>query len=322
MLYLCKNCGKYTTINYQDKGITDNEILVRYLEGTPTRKIATQIGKSQPTIQRIILRALKRVPNSNHITETLCDKFSGILIVDGKYVKIKGYEKKNPLIWCIDYETHDILYHSFVSGENYLAYLEMFRSLKRANYPLKHVIHDDLDCIVQAAKSVYPDCHEQLCTKHYKANIRKLLNVSEDSDDKKFFDSVILLFKSQSPKQFSIRGKYILRNYNQKAVYRSIMMDIDRRLSSLTNYLLFRSCPDTSNLIELYNSHLEARLKSLKGFSSSKYAELWLNAYVMNRRLRKFTDCGPRFKRLNGTFSLQHTLKSSAPRIYLLRNLG
>jgi len=34
-------CNKYTTIDYGKEGITDKEILIRYLEGTPTRKIAT-----------------------------------------------------------------------------------------------------------------------------------------------------------------------------------------------------------------------------------------------------------------------------------------
>jgi hypothetical protein len=57
------------------------------------------------------------------------------------------------------------------------------------------------------------------------------------------------------------------------------------------------------------NSHLEARVKPLKGFESFKYAELWLNAYFLRRRTKKWADCSKKFRRLNGKTSLEITKK-------------
>ena len=65
-----------------------------------------------------------------------------------------------------------------------------------------------------------------------------------------------------------------------------------------------------SVMIECYNSHLNRRLKTIKGFKSFKHAKLWLNGYFIRRRLKKLTDCGGRFKKLNGRCSLQIASKN------------
>ncbi|MBD3279439.1 MAG: hypothetical protein GF390_01875 [Candidatus Pacebacteria bacterium] len=62
--------------------------------------------------------------------------------------------------------------------------------------------------------------------------------------------------------------------------------------------------PTTTNLIECFNSHLQGRLKTIKGFESFKHADLWLNAYFLRRRTKKFTDCRGKFRNLNGKTSL------------------
>jgi transposase-like protein len=313
-------CNKYTTIDYGKEGITDKEILIRYLEGTPTRKIATQIVKDQSTVIRIIHKAMRRVPNTNDVTKLYCNKFSRILIVDAKYVKIKGYPKKIAFIWAIDYGTHDIVYQRITSTENSYAYYTMFEFLRKCNYQLKYLVCDELECIRETVKLVFPKCHVQICIKHYKANIFKALNRFDESD-MHFFKKTGELFKSHNMKEFGYIGRSLFNEFGLIKKYRTILLGINLKASILTTYLEYYDCPSTSNLIELYNSHLEARLKSIKGFSSFEYAEIWLNAYVMNRRLRKFTDCSKKFKRLNGRYSLQETLKEDAPTIYFLRSV-
>lgn len=63
--------------------------------------------------------------------------------------------------------------------------------------------------------------------------------------------------------------------------------------------------PRTTNLIECFNSHLEGRLKSIKGFESITHARSWFNAYFIRRRLKPFTDCQGQFRFLNGKCSLE-----------------
>lgn len=42
------------------------------------------------TVYRLVMRALKKIPNSNHVTEVVCDKFSGYLQADAKYISVRG----------------------------------------------------------------------------------------------------------------------------------------------------------------------------------------------------------------------------------------
>jgi hypothetical protein len=88
------------------------------------------------------------------------------------------------------------------------------------------------------------------------------------------------------------------------------MLDIERRKDLLLGYHKRRKIPVTTNLIEGLNSHLDARVTGLKGFESFQHAKLWLNAYFLRRRTKKFTDCRGKFRRLNGKTSLEITKKS------------
>lgn len=318
---MCKSCHKHFSVDYHPSKISDKDILVRHLEGTPIRKLANQLGRSKSPVGRTILNTLRRVPNSNHISELVCKYFCGVFIVDGKYVKVKGHDRKIPMIWGLDYLSHDVLVHQLVGSENYQAYLSLFRKLKAIKYPLEFLVCDDLDSIVYAAKFVYPKVKIQLCTNHYKENVRRLLKSRSHPEHEDFINELEYIFKAQNLKHFNARARYVVKHYQHNIQYMQIMADLDRNSPLITTYLKNNRCPSTTNLIELYNSHLEARLHSLKGFQSFHTAELWLNAYVMNRRLTKFTDCSKKFKNLNGKCSLAFTASYDAPKVSLLKRV-
>ena len=65
-----------------------------------------------------------------------------------------------------------------------------------------------------------------------------------------------------------------------------VMLDIARRSPDLLGYLKLKNTPRTTNLIESFNSHLQGRLKTIKGFESFKNAQTWLNIYFLRRRLK------------------------------------
>ena len=87
------------------------------------------------------------------------------------------------------------------------------------------------------------------------------------------------------------------------------MTNIIKRKNELFAYKDFKNCPATNNIIEAYNSHLQGRLKTIKGFDSYISAERWLNAWLIRKRTKNFTDCQNPFKHLNGKCSLEKTLK-------------
>jgi hypothetical protein len=91
--------------------------------------------------------------------------------------------------------------------------------------------------------------------------------------------------------------------------------------TSKDEFLAFQGYPGapvTTNLIECFNSHLEARIKALHHFNSFEHAKLWLNRYTLRRRFTKFTDCKGKFKHLNGEISLNMSRKPDVdlPRLF------
>jgi transposase-like protein len=241
-------------------------------------------------------------------------------LVDGKYIRVKGYDRKIPVIYGIDYLTHDIPTYIFSVAENYRTCISFFSSLKLLNYPLQAVVSDDNVNIYQAAAFVYPQAVTQLCHNHYKEAIRLSLGVNTDPTYIPFMQKIEELFeKRRSREEFlHVAGKIAYR-YGQDPRCMSILADIQRRLPMLTAYMSQRHIPRTTNLIESFNSHLEGRLKTVKKFESFKYADLWLNAYFIKRRLTPFTDCEKQFRNLNGKCSLQKTINDPSKISNLLR---
>lgn len=178
------------------------------------------------------------------------------------------------------------------------------------NYPLQAVVSDDNVNIYQAAESVYPKSVSQICHNHYKEGIRQNLSVRNDSTYLPFMREIEHLFlRRRSKEEFARLAGKIVHRYKEDSLCISVMVDIQRRLPQLTAYMQQQHIPRTTNLIESYNSHLEGRLKTIKGFESFTHANRWLNAYFIKRRLQPFTDCTKQFRSLNGTCALEHTLR-------------
>ena len=274
---------------------------------------------SKSTVERILLKTLKTVTNSNHVTEIVCKFFCGVLIVDGKYIHVAGHEKKIPMIWALDYVSHDPILHQLVLSENYLAYLSFFLKLKAIHYPLSTIVCDEHEAISQAAKHVYPNVKIQLCTNHIKEGIRRTLNSRSNPVHEHFIKQIECLFRKDDLGQYCRYARNLLKQHYSNDQYRYILQEVNRKHELIIRFLIDKQVPSSSNLIELYNSHLEARLKSIKGFKSFYTAELWLNAYVLNRRLSKFTSCAKKFRHLNGSCSLSQTAMDDAKEISLIK---
>ena len=226
-------------------------------------------------------------------------------------MKVKGYERKIPVIYGIDYLTHDIVTYIFSVAENYPTCQSFFQSLRLLNYPLQAVVCDDNRNIYEACRSVYPKAVVQLCQTHYLRSLRLGLNVFHDPTYRPFLHEVgQLLKKKRSYVEFeNIAGKIYYKHKHDPRCS-SVMFDVQRRMDMLCGYMHCKGVPRTTNLIESMNSHLQGRLKTIKGFQSFHSANRWLNAYFLYRRVRPFTDCRGKFRRLNGKSPLQHSIKN------------
>lgn len=291
------------------------DLLRGYLDGLPLRKISDQVKLSPPTVYRRCLSQLKFLPRNLEITRKFVNlfRYSGYLVFDGKYFPVKGYREGLVLLWGADFLTHDIPHFLLAPSENYQACLSYFSSIKALGYPLRLLICDDNDAIKMAVRYIYPNVVIQTCQKHFLENVRKDLNVRSDSTYQPFYLSLESALKEKlSPFDFNLALGKIFKEFKGEANERvsGWIGTFLKFREELLAYQRFPGSPYTTNLIEAYNSHLEGRLKTIKGFQSYRSANLWLNGYILRRRLKPFTDCEDPFKHLNGKCPLQNVLKT------------
>lgn len=289
---------------------------IPHIDGIPFRKLGDEYGLSGKQAYTRVFAELNRLPDNTVLTQDYCMYTSGILIIDGKYVKVKGYKHKIPFIYAIDYETHDILFGILVFSEDKEAFLNCFRILKQLNYPLRIVVADDRSTLPLALKEVYPDIPLQLCQNHYIENIRTLLHIRSEETHQHFFNSLKkhVFNEYENDEQLDTALHHVLiKRCENNELRQTIVMEISRRRKELFAYKTIPNCPNNTNLIELFNSHFNARLKSLKGFKSLLHAQLWFNGLLLRRRTKPFTDCSEKFKHLNGKCSLELSIKKQTP---------
>ena len=253
--YLCKKCGRWYQVRRTRKN-PYGSLLLPHIYGMSFRSLASQYRINPSTAYRRCLKVLENLPH--------CARFCGILLVDGKYISVKGYERKIPVIYGIDYLTHDIPSYIFSISENYQTCISFFRSLRLLNYPLSAIVCDDNINIYQACTNIYPSSIIQLCHNHYKQSLRLGLSVRTDSSYLPFMRDIEQLFEKRiSMEEFTrLAGKITLK-YASDPRCVTIMADIQRRLPLLTGYMAAKRIPRTTNLIESFNSHLEGRLKTM-----------------------------------------------------------
>lgn len=288
-----------------------------HVDGTPFRRLGDQVKLSGKQIFLKVKLAIDLLLWNWQLTKEVCDTslFSGILIMDGKYVAVKGFDRKIPFIYGIDYLTHDIPHGDLFTEESEMAFSQYFRKLKDLGYNLKIVAADDRDGLKQALNKVFPYARLQLCHNHFLENIRQLLKVRTVATYQHFFNSLRLhIFLEGADEEKIDQGyKHVWKERAKgNRFLQDILLGIDRRKTELFNYLKVPGCPNNTNLIELYNSHLNGRLKTIKGFQSFKSAQRWLNAWMIRRRTKALTDCQEKFKHLNKHASLEFTIKKQA----------
>lgn len=311
--YFCKSCrGSFSVFH----GRKEEPLWVRHIDGVPFRKLGDECGLSPKQAYRRVYDKLALLPDCLTLTKDLCAYSSGIFIVDGKYVKVRGYKHKIPFIYGIDYETHDILFGFLCPAEDEKAVLKIFQTLNMLNYPLQVVLADDRTSLPLALKQVFPNVPLQLCQNHFLENIRQGLHLRTDPTHHHFFNSLKkhVFDEYVDDKKLDEALEHVFTKRAEGNPLREmIVYEIDRRRKELFAYKTIPNCPKDTNLIELYNSHFNARLKPLKGCKTKDHALLWLNAMLIRRRTKPFTDCSKRFQHLNGKSSLELSIKKQAP---------
>lgn len=297
------------------------------MDGVPFRKLGDENGLSGKQVYTKVVTELNQLPNNTLLTKTLCDpkRFCGILVMDGKYVAVKDFSVKIPFIYALDYLTHDIPYGHLYVAEDEMSFSHFFQQLYILGYDIQIVIADDRAGIEKALHKVFPHALLQICHNHYLENIRGALRVRTEEQYRHFFNSLKLHVFTEGRDEESIDHglTHVLEHHAEgNARLEDILWNIRHREDVLFASLKLPGCPNNTNLIELYNSHLNGRLKTVKGFQSFQSAQRWLNAYLVRRRTKLLTDCAGKFRYLNKHCSLEFTIKKQALWPEILIKLG
>lgn len=257
---------------------------------------------------------LKRLPSNNQFTHLYCNRFSPILVADGKYFNVASQEHDWVLLWGVDYFTHDIPVMLIAPSESYQAWRKYCSFFRIVNHYPQLVVGDDTANLKMAARAAFPTVKFQTCYNHFKENIRRDLKVRSDKthqyrDFMGRIESILDSSQKLSDETFNRWLFTLYRDYRHDVVCLSVLTNIEKYKPELLAYRGIPQAPVTSNLIEGMNGHLESRLFALRSFQTVEYAKLWMNAYVLRRRLTKFTDCKGKFKHLNGKTGVEMSKK-------------
>lgn len=283
------------------------------MDGLSLRSLGLRLEKTHKQIDNIVRKELNELITCEYLSQQYCDpkKWSGICCIDGTYISVGGYENKIPFIYCVDYLTHDVICGFLFTSESSDAYMKIMRTLKDVGYPLKTVVCDDvLEKLGFAMKYHYPRARIQLCIKHYTDNLKQNLNYYRDMTHHDFITQVVTYLRfrgSAKPDEFLI----LFGEHESNPLYREALLNLKGKEQYLLHYLSSKSIPRDNNLIELYNSQLKGRLKTIKGFTSYTSASRFLNAWMVRRRTKAFTDCSKRFCYLNGKQALECVLNDT-----------
>ena len=259
---------------------------------------------------RVCEEELKKLPSNNEFTFKYCNRFSQILVCDGKYFNVASEENNYVLLWGFDYFRHDIPVIVIAPSESYQSWGRFFSYFRIINSYPQLIVCDDNSNEKMAARHAFPEVRIQTCFNHFKENIRRDLKVRSDDTYKEFMKRIEEVFsKKRTDIDRNKRLFALYRDFKHDPVCVSILTNIKRYESELLAYRGIPQAPLTSNIIEGMNSHIEARLHSLRSFQTVAHARLWFNGYILKRRFTKYTDCRGKFKYMNGKTGVQMTKK-------------
>lgn len=306
--YKCKGCIKYFSI--KTVHVDTKAILTDHLNGISFRKLATKYAMSKSHVSDLCYEELLKLPDNNKFTFQYCNRFSKILVVDGKYFNLQGYVQGYVLLWGVDYLRHDIPVFTLAPSENYSAWATYFSYYRILNTYPELLVCDDNTNLKMAARNTFPALRIQTCYNHFKEAIRRNLKVRSDPTYQLFMRRIEDVFREKMNDTAMDKKLFALyRDYQHDPVCIQTLTTIQRYKPELLGYRGIPDAPLTSNLIESFNAHLEARLFSLQHFNSIKHAKLWMNGYILKRRMTKFTSCKGKFKHLNGKTGVGMTKK-------------
>lgn len=333
----CRACGFTGPLrslgNIREDDALAEQVTRESLERASVRILARRYRKSKKTIMRIVHRVTARLPSTLEIAERFRPSWSGILVVDGKVVKVydriiermdrsklsedevRAMHRQRWLVG-VDHGTGDLPHHDLAEEEGQIEWVMFFRQLQAIGYPLKAVISDGNPEIPIAARFVYgPQVIHQRCTRHFCEDLRQLLPPEEEGHRAERERLEVLVDHIQRTIEADSIEEAVAHLADLQAYRRTlrspIATEMIRRFKAtkepLCAHLLHPELhlPHTNNDAENLIRQFNARLKTIGRFMHWGYARAYCNAWGLLRRFTPFTDCCKERRHRNGKCPLQ-----------------
>lgn len=275
-----------------------------------------------------IHHATKQASDSLAIAAYFRPVWSGILVVDGKYLRVFdrlsvmldpnafSLEEKramNMKVWLcgIDAGTGDLPHYALADEETMIDLVLYFQTLKKIGYVLRVLVCDGNPDIVRAARKIYGhDFLVQLCVRHFLENCRRRVVEAGTQNDPatiKLLAIIRSIIVARSLDDALSNLVDFRRQQFRHPLHRELRSLLLGRLAELTTYLVHTELfiPGTTNDIENLFRQLNLRLRSLGRFGHFRFANDYLKTWAFWRRTTPYTDCRGCRRKRNGKSPLQ-----------------
>lgn len=322
--FFCPACDAYWTAEHEQKNegekIDPYAVVTDSIERTSMRILARRYQTGTRQIKDIIHRVTALVKDSLWVAKNFSLTWSGVLVFDGKVVKVydplsikfKGKLSEQELKWMnkqrwlcgIDFGTGDLPHYELAAEESKIDLVMYFQKLKEIGYPLRVLVCDGNEDIPAAAIHVFGDnIIVQLCTRHF---IEGLKRHAEGRAEEPRIAALITTIQRVIESDSAAQAVHFLSELKVWKKRPGLETDLTalfkKHAEQLGAHILHPDLkiPHTSNDIENLFKQLMLRIKSIGRFQHWQYARDYLKTWAMWRRCTPFTDCRKTRKARNG----------------------
>jgi transposase-like protein len=234
------------------------------------------------------------------VAKELHPKWSGMLGLDTKVVKVRGEERY--LLIAVDIVTQDVV-DSWLAAQESLVTLELFlREVRDAIGYAPKLAVIDLDMTWRGAvESVFPYVPIQLCVVHFERivdrTIPKLKRTPRQMELKQMVRNV-LYAPSENEALWALDRLLRRRVYFRDRKSRQVINSLQENFDLLTTHFRVEGSFRSNNAAESVNDKLGMKLWLIRGYKTTRTARNSLKLMVMHYRFNPFTSC--RIKEHNG----------------------
>lgn len=243
-----------------------------------------------------IFRWLQRLGEEYiEISEILGIKYSGILCIDEKWVKILG--RWYYVFLAVDTVTLDLVCIDIFEDNGSYSAKTFLLELKSAGYNPKIIVTDMLNSYPNVILEVFPGVKHKECILHAKWHACRIIRKYIKSGGlticaKELKKKLYKYFNSETERQLNIRYKKLQRikeNYVSSPLL-EIYKLIERVYPKLLIAIKDKDVPKTNNYVERVIREFNSKYKNICGFGSYWCARNYIKVFSVYYRFRKFEE--------------------------------